>query len=375
MTILIIGNGFDLAHCLRTQYSDFLDFVKALNVPGDNDHSRFIAEIKERDEKLYSEIITLAENNVLINYFLSIYEDRCKGGKDGWIDFESEISNIVQKMDEAKQDIASKYSKINIPASLEKSIAIMLKPIIEGQNHLSLYIPADEQLYLPQSFDDLASRVLDALNRLTRLLEIYLYECIEKSNCSLRIPEIKEIKPDYVLSFNYTDTYRKYYDPENKAQYCFIHGKTKNGSLEECDLVLGIDEYLPPERRDTDNEFVWFKKFYQRIYKETGSEYQDWINQFEDLNETYKLANPYYLDLFIYGHSLDVTDKDVLSRLIMMDNTITHIFYHSREAMAKQISNLVKIIGEDNLIRKNGGKDRTILFTQSQAAVKLDGEK
>ena len=375
MTILIIGNGFDLAHCLRTQYSDFLDFVKALNVPGDNDHSRFIAEIKERDEKLYSEIITLAENNVLINYFLSIYEDRCKGGKDGWIDFESEISNIVQKMDEAKQDIASKYSKINIPASLEKSIAIMLKPIIEGQNHLSLYIPADEQLYLPQSFDDLASRVLDALNRLTRLLEIYLYECIEKKDCSLRIPEIKEIKPDYVLSFNYTDTFRKYYDPENEVQYCYIHGKTKDGSLEECDLVLGIDEYLPPERRDTNNEFVWFKKFYQRIYKETGSEYQDWIKHFEYLNEKYKKANISPLELYIYGHSLDVTDKDVLSRLIMMDNTITHIFYHSREAMAKQISNLVKIIGEDNLIRKNGGKDRTILFTQSQAAVKLDGEK
>ena len=29
MSILIIGNGFDLAHHLPTQYSDFLDFVKA----------------------------------------------------------------------------------------------------------------------------------------------------------------------------------------------------------------------------------------------------------------------------------------------------------------------------------------------------------
>ena len=133
---------------------------------------------------------------------------------------------------------------------------------------------------------------------------------------------------------------------------------------------MGIDEYLPPERINDDNQFVWFKKFYQRIYKGTGSEYLDWINHFENFNDTYKKGKPDHLDLYIYGHSLDVTDKDVLSRLILMDNCTTHIFYHSRDALAKQIDNLVKIIGEENLIRMTGGKNRVIKFILSQPAIK-----
>lgn len=45
--------------------------------------------------------------------------------------------------------------------------------------------------------------------------------------------------------------------------------------------------------------------------------------------------------------------------------------YHlsNLDAMAKQISNLIKVIGEDNLIEKTGGKDRTIIFLKSTDAV------
>lgn len=31
MNIIVIGNGFDLAHGLPTKYTDFLEFVKVLN--------------------------------------------------------------------------------------------------------------------------------------------------------------------------------------------------------------------------------------------------------------------------------------------------------------------------------------------------------
>ena len=35
-------------------------------------------------------------------------------------------------------------------------------------------------------------------------------------------------------------------------------------------MVFGIDEYLSKKRRDREVEFIAFKKYYQRIYKETG---------------------------------------------------------------------------------------------------------
>lgn len=38
--------------------------------------------------------------------------------------------------------------------------------------------------------------------------------------------------------------------------------------------------------------------------------------------------------------------------------------------MGKQISNLVKVIGEENLIRMTGGTNRTIKFIKTQEAVK-----
>ena len=127
MTILVIGNGFDLAHHLPTQYCDFLNFIKAFNNPGNDDYSSFIKEIKENNESLYLEIQSLIENNILIENFLSIYEDRCKKGKNGWIDFESEISTIVKSLDEAKQYTREEFAITNEPVKLKKGMALKLK--------------------------------------------------------------------------------------------------------------------------------------------------------------------------------------------------------------------------------------------------------
>lgn len=365
MNILVIGNGFDLAHHLPTQYSDFLDFVKAFNEPDGSRYHKFIYRIKENNPKLYTEIDRLIENNVLIEYFLSVYTERCKDGKNGWIDFESEISLIIQKLDEAKQTIEEKYAKSGKEEKLDNVIAKILNPIIVAKREKAPNVVAEEYLYEPSFFDYQGKRVLESLNRLTRLLEIYLHEFVEELECNYRISDIDGKGIDRILCFNYTDTYRKFYDQEGKATYCFIHGKAQNSNVESCNLVLGIDEYLSPDRIDTDNQFVWFKKFYQRIYKETDSSYLDWINSFETANIKMAKANPSKMSIFIYGHSLDVTDKDVLSRLILTKNVTTYIFYHNREAMAKQISNLVKVIGEENLIRMTGGKERSIIFIQS----------
>jgi len=371
MSILIIGNGFDLAHKLPTQYSDFLGFIKAYKDADTSLYSGTIPELKDNGSILSQEMNQLIDSNILLEYFLAVYEERCKAGRNGWIDFESEISQIIQKLDEAKQEVEQKYSKTGQPVPLEKGIAAFLKPIIQTSTKKVPNTIIGESSYEPRFFDYQAKRILESLNKLIRLLEIYLYEYVEKIDCRFRLPDIKSQNIDMVISFNYTGTYRKYYDPEGKAKYCYIHGKTQNSNLDDCNMVLGIDEYLQDSRVDLDNQFVWFKKFYQRIYKQTDSTYLDWINHFESFNETYKKGKPSHMDLYIYGHSLDVTDKDVLSRLILMDNTTTYIFYHNREAMAKQISNLVKVIGKENLVRMTGGNDRSIRFIQSKPAVEV----
>ena len=137
--------------------------------------------------------------------------------------------------------------------------------------------------------------------------------------------------------------------------------------VNSCNLVLGIDEYLSGEAKDKDNEFIQFKKFFQRIYKGTGCLYTDWVSLINDNNKRFAKASPTINNVYIYGHSLDVTDADIFRRLILLDNTITTIFYHSKESIGSQIANLVKVIGEDELIKRTDGSNRSIIFKQSSS--------
>ena len=79
-----------------------------------------------------------------------------------------------------------------------------------------------------------------------------------------------------------------------------------------------------------------------------------------------KLKCPQHI-LYIFGHSLDVTDKDVLKMFICNDNVQTKIYYYrknedDKKSLGKIIRNLVRIIGQEELIRRTGGTHRTIEF-------------
>ena len=67
-------------------------------------------------------------------------------------------------------------------------------------------------------------------------------------------------------------------------------------------------------------------------------------------------------NVFFFGHSLDVTDRDIIREFILADRVHTTIFYVDRTDYGKKITNLVKIIGQDELIRRTGGKTKTITF-------------
>lgn len=80
-------------------------------------------------------------------------------------------------------------------------------------------------------------------------------------------------------------------------------------------------------------------------------------------------------NLYIFGHSLDVTDKDILRDLILNDNVYTTIFYLNKDVMGQQIANLVKVIGQDELIKRTGGSTKTIEFRLQQDMVPIKKSK
>ena len=169
------------------------------------------------------------------------------------------------------------------------------------------------------------------------------------------------------MSFNYTNTFEQIYFINKLIEYDYVHGKADiNNTIESNNMVLGIDETLPNKRKNKDVEFIAFKKYYQRIYKQTGCKYKEWVDEIK-ADKTKTMHN-----LYIFGHSLDVTDKDILRDLILNDNVYTTIFYHNKETMGQQIANLVKVIGQDELIRRTGGSTKTIEFKLQQDMIKRE---
>ena len=65
-------------------------------------------------------------------------------------------------------------------------------------------------------------------------------------------------------------------------------------------------------------------------------------------------------NLYIFGHSLDITDSDVLRLFICNDNVQTKIFYYreneeDKRTLGRLIKNLIQIIGQEELIKRTGG--------------------
>ena len=110
MNILMIGNGFDLEHELPTKYTHFLEFVKMFRnaylsenaMPKklcdlEDDYLKLIFQTPECEDRVVA-LHTFTENNLWIEYFQKAYKEHLEN-KENWIDFESEISSVIQTLD------------------------------------------------------------------------------------------------------------------------------------------------------------------------------------------------------------------------------------------------------------------------------------
>ena len=353
MNILVIGNGFDLAHGLPTSYKEFLKFVLESedmcsrfqkNGLGAKESASAAAEIKE-----------MIKDNFWINHFEKVSE--CG---ENWIDFETEISKVIQEIDAVRKLINE--VKRNSMEEVRYYREIENKYLNEKFN-------LDDALDNPKEIQVIKETLLKDLNRLIHCLEIYLCQYVNQMEIKGKeIVMLKKLQINYVLSFNYTNTFERIYgNCRNDVKYHFIHGKADiNNNVDTCNMILGIDEYLTDAKRDSDNEFIEFKKFFQRIYKGTGAEYKKWIHRIEKLRQEFNVAHCDPDEIYILGHSLDVSDRDVLNELLLCPDANVHIIYHNKKALADKIANVVKIIGQDKLIEKSYSENPQIDFIEQK---------
>lgn len=425
MEILLIGNGFDIEHKLPTSYNDFLLFcLKVMPIfsvePGltiqryTNDYleswkidesvkktltAAFNSRYEDKASVTETEYDTgIRTANSELNEFYSYikfntwlrYFQECshKFGRN-WIDFESEISNVIQALDAAKFQTSCGGDVTNVEKHEQELLVSILKASKGSLKQAFIDVPA---------IINFGNYLNSELEKLIRALEIYLAAFVRNIPVNEKSTDIEKISPDFILSFNYTDTYCRVYG-DNNTEYDYIHGKAElDKNVETCNIVLGIDEYLDNDVKDIDLDFLTFKKYYQRIYKSTGNKYLDWVDEIKEgyaeyvrkmndalaakpvqmqKNDLYFPWQRSYTDpssikcpqhtLYIFGHSLDSTDKDILKLFICNDNVQTKIFYHrknqdDKKSLGKLIKNLVQIMGQEELIRRTGGAHKTIEF-------------
>lgn len=370
MNILAIGNGFDLAHGLNTSYVDFLQtidiFSRKIDVTNGPDSfldkfkgTKIENAIREyiflklsdelKDEKLNS-LVSVKAKNFWIMYFTSLLEDR-KKPRNNWIDFELQIKNVI----------------IQVENAINNNNLIIKMNRVEGiDSQISNYLYIRKKEY--NNYKEIIEVLENDLDELIYCLEIYLEKFINDTvkNGLIEVysPDIKNTNFDKVLSFNYTKTFELLYGKKGNIEYHYIHGKADiNHTVNTSNIVMGVEEYLSEDKKDRNLDFVSFKKFYQRIYKETGSTYKRWL-AYDEIGEN--KFGEFSHHLYIFGHSLDITDGDILRDLILNDKVFTTIYYRNKNAMKKQIVNLIKVIGEDELIKRTSEMTKTIEFRQQQ---------
>lgn len=376
MKILTIGNGFDLYHNLPTRYSDFLEFCSVMTslsrkenivnmlseaiskeLPSaynfqkisDENVKQYVKYLENENVAMKKKLFMFLDNNLWLKYFNKA--KKLNGGS--WVDFESEISKVVQSMDycyknagESNLESSEQWARISIFSEKKKGFL----------SKLSISAIKEDILSMRDSLHK-------DLERLIGALEIYLNDFVEKMPVNYLAPELLNEQFDKLLSFNYTSTYERLYCKDRTIDCEYIHGKA-DATDDKVDMVLGIDEYLKDEEMDNDTTFIRFKKYFQILQKRTEVKYKEWITQIDKNKEPSEVV--------FFGHSLNFTDKGYLQRLIMDENIKTRIYYYSEGQYGRLLENLIRVIGKMNTITYVGEDDQAkIRFIKQKEPVEI----
>jgi hypothetical protein len=330
LNILIIGNGFDLAHGLKTSYSDFLNWCENKKI---------------------------GKENIWIKHFLYMREHEDTLGKN-WADFESEIYNVVHNIIYEYKNPNSDNEFVLYEENKRYFIDRYLckKNTLEvSYNGMEVYEFIQKSNFITFGYgtiEELIEHLDDELSELTELFEKYLkeeidyYEAItyidrdyvyDKSKPVFNLSKIlKKGQINFVLSFNYTRTLQElYWEYIEEKDIYYIHGE-----LVKDNIVLGCKNFSEEEKIKELKNFELFEKKHQRLANNTNPRYKEFleaINTFGDEIDT----------IYIIGHSLDDADKSIFEKLLldMLPNAEVRINSYTRKSDKKITQNIIGILG------------------------------
>lgn len=347
MNILIIGNGFDIAHGLPTKYSDFLHICSLANritITWNNDviEKSTNKQAKGGDKELIEKYASSlgAEHfkkfkKYTNSYWIRHFQSKKNAIGVNWLNFEEEIKKVVE----------------SLVYEMNNSEEELFWPQKNSDEDLLAFCKTRQYDKKPITYRELFLKLAEEQKKLVDALSLYMFFFVGKKDVK-KLPLFKDKEFDKVLSFNYTSIYEDNY--VNAIDTCYIHGKPK----ENCDgnnMVLGFDDHYIDGNKVI-AEMIPFEKYYQRIIQKTDNNYFEWLDQLSNENDNL---------IYIYGHSLAPADGDILRQFILHDNVKVKIFYYDEFDRGEKVRNLAIILGPNELIKKTGGMNPVIEFVKN----------
>lgn len=364
MQVLLLGNGFDLHYKFPTRYINFLntiDYIAHNVVIGAKTigdifgaeklckADKCIAEsygvYKQQydsiriPEGLLERISEFADKNMWYLFLWNSFN------KDlGWIDFESQINAVISAFKDFLEQCPISFSfYTHLKQPLSRHIIKQFDYFFEEKSKGFYSIKEEYILEDPVgsgifkiNLERWIGKLKQELDELAEMLRIYLFYFVEQP--MLNIPTLSKenewfvkLQPEYVVTFNYTSTFEHFC---TSARVAHLHGKVDDK------IVLGVNPNEDDEIDTADTMFIDFKKYLQRITLGTDAEYRLIANELDDGADD--------LLLTVMGHSLDITDEDIICELFDYASDIA-IIYHSPNALKDYIAKLVALYGKEEL--------------------------
>lgn len=304
----MIGNGFDIAHGLKTKYSDFLSaYWSNVNLEYEDKLVSFSCMGEREIFNSYHDLVNMvktkntyqknyADFKVHNDFFLELNQD-CT--TTNWVDIEMFYYSKLNKLFRQKQ--FSKIKDLNmqfedVKDAFEHYIAKTMSSIQDLEKY---YSPEIANLLLPlhsgSQYD------INFVNKLTF------------KNQSKIADEDQIISNVHVLSFNYTQTvaiYKESLEQNDSYEINHIHGIAEDSVNK---IVFGFgderDGLFSQLENENENEYLRFMK---------SSSYLKTVNYFMLLN--FIESGEFVVD--IYGHSCGLSDRTLLKTIFENDNCL-----------------------------------------------------
>lgn len=364
-TILILGNGFDIAMGRKTKYTDFIEFEKQLFSNPDEELLEFLKDKNIRIEEY--------KDNLYLKF---IHENKDRLGEN-WSNLEIMISQLADAIMYFKEN-----NEVLFKVATTGRNWLLEEDLLQEKNYRSkLYIAnmffslfhekGWSSLEREVALDKLNNEFIRQLDLLIELLEIYLSYLdyldfkVDRINRKLTaLNAILDLSNSYVLNFNYTNTSSRLFWTSSKYTH-FIHGRI---DLERTfnrinTMVFGIED----KENNINSDLIPYQKYYQRVVKETG-------NQFEEFfKPNYKYSNEgvsksLSKNIIIFGHSVDPLDKEIFQKCFALAKDGGYLYrfiftYFDEPAKRSIIKNLAIILGKEKLIELTG--TQKVVFVKS----------